>query len=155
MTILSVHSIIAGLALGIQIEDVWPVFIALAAHKWVEAFAMGVNLLKNKVSSKLFLRCVLFYTSMVPAGIVIGALLSLALSHHVAVYLEAFVTGIFLSITVFNTSDFSNCIWYFHLYFIGGCAASGICGCIGQVLEICDNHLWIRTYHPCCAFIRR
>lgn len=73
MIVLSVHSFISGtyrdfqhlipgVAVGVQVneDDTWPLAIAIIAHKWVEAFAVGVSLKQmniKKVSKYFGLIC--------------------------------------------------------------------------------------------------
>lgn len=54
--VLSIHSVIGGMALGLQNspEKVTPLFIAILSHKWIEAFALGASILKNSGNFKSF-----------------------------------------------------------------------------------------------------
>ena len=51
MIVLSLHSLISGVAVGVQEseDEMWPLVIAIVAHKWVEAFAVGVSIMRLKV----------------------------------------------------------------------------------------------------------
>ena len=51
VTSLSFHSVIAGLTLGLEkeISGVWINFGAIALHKFVIAFSVGVELVKSQV----------------------------------------------------------------------------------------------------------
>ena len=53
---LSFHSVIAGLTLGLEKETsgVWINFGAIALHKFVIAFSVGVELVTSQVSFALF-----------------------------------------------------------------------------------------------------
>jgi len=95
MIVLSVHSIIAGLTIGVaqSIETMAPLFIAVISHKWTESFALGVSLLQLSDFRK-FLKCILIYTMMVPSGLVIGSILSVALESETATLLTAILNGI-------------------------------------------------------------
>jgi len=95
MIVLSVHSIIAGITLGVAqtTPDMAPLFIAIISHKWTESFALGVSLLKLGEIKK-FVRCVAMYTSMVPVGIILGSLLSLLLTGRTADVTAAILNGI-------------------------------------------------------------
>lgn len=75
--VLSVHSFIAGIALGIQpkMGDAVVIFIALAAHKWTEAFAFGVSFVTQKIPFKRWIGVLVLYSIMVGVGQVIGILL--------------------------------------------------------------------------------
>ena len=56
VTSLSFHSVIAGLTLGLEKETsgVWINFAAIALHKFVIAFSVGVELVISQVSFVLF-----------------------------------------------------------------------------------------------------
>ena len=49
--LLSMHSLIEGVALGVgtTINDTLGLLLAICAHKWFEAFALGVRLAIQKV----------------------------------------------------------------------------------------------------------
>jgi len=96
MVVLSIHSVIAGFALGVQsnIDYVYAIFFAILSHKWVESFALGVSLVKNKVSRSMLIKCIILYSCMVPCGIVIGLILSYVVSGQASNIIQAFVGGI-------------------------------------------------------------
>jgi len=96
MVVLSIHSVIAGFALGVQnsIDYVYAIFFAILSHKWVESFALGVSLVKNKVPRKTLIKCILLYSFMVPSGIVIGLILSFVVTGQASDVIQAFVGGI-------------------------------------------------------------
>jgi len=80
--ILSVHSFIAGLSLGVQgsVNSITPLFLAISSHKWIEAFALGISLYKNNSSFYSSIRLVTIYGLMSPLGIVVGSLVESLLS---------------------------------------------------------------------------
>ncbi len=57
--VLSVHSFIAGMALGVQESSAAavPTLIAIVAHKWVEAISLGVSVVRVTPDRKTLLRC--------------------------------------------------------------------------------------------------
>ncbi len=66
--VLSVHSFIAGMALGVQESSAAavPTLIAIVAHKWVEAISLGVSVVRVTPDRKTLLRCAAtkhFFTS--------------------------------------------------------------------------------------------
>jgi zinc transporter 1/2/3 len=63
------------------------------SHKWTESFALGVSLLKLGDLRK-FIKAVAFYTMMVPSGLVLGSILSVALSGETATLTTAILNGI-------------------------------------------------------------
>jgi len=96
MFVLSVHSFIAGLALGVQDTSTGTIaiFIAIISHKWVEAIALGSSLLRS--SSNVMRLCVLsvIYTSITPIGIIIGFLSQEILKGFASNLFNAIITGI-------------------------------------------------------------
>jgi len=96
MIVLSIHSVIAGFALGVQnsLDYVYAIFFAILSHKWVESFALGVSLVKNKVPRKTLIKCILLYSFMVPSGIVVGLILSFVVTGQASDIIQAFVGGI-------------------------------------------------------------
>jgi len=105
--VLSIHSIIAGFAIGVQEDtpDVLALFVAVIAHKWTESFALGVSLVKNKVTSKMqFVKFILSYSIMAPLGILAGIILSYAISGNSQLIVDAiissFASGTFIYIAL-------------------------------------------------------
>jgi len=96
MAVLSIHSVIAGFALGVQnnLDYVYAIFFAILSHKWVESFALGVSLVKNKVPRTTLIKCILLYSFMVPSGIVIGLILSFIVTGDASNLIQAFVGGL-------------------------------------------------------------
>jgi len=96
MVVLSIHSVIAGFALGVQnnLDYVYAIFFAILSHKWVESFALGVSLVKNKVPRPMLIKCIILYSFMVPAGIVVGLILSFVVTGRASDIIQAFVGGI-------------------------------------------------------------
>jgi len=72
--VLSFHSVIGGLALGIQRDDTKAllVFFAIVAHKWVEAFSLGVSYVNNRASLNVSLKGLFAFAASSPAGIALG-----------------------------------------------------------------------------------
>lgn len=56
--VLSVHSFIAGMALGVQESSAAavPTLIAIVAHKWVEAISLGVSIVRVTPDRRVLLR---------------------------------------------------------------------------------------------------
>lgn len=74
LLVLSVHSIILGLALGAQksMTGALAIFIAIMAHKAMAGFALGVNYRRAGASLKRTLPATAFFSSMTPVGILMG-----------------------------------------------------------------------------------
>ncbi|XP_047498960.1 zinc transporter ZIP1-like [Penaeus chinensis] len=73
---LSFHSVMEGLALGLEEEpqDVWILMAALTSHKIFIAFSMSMELLEVGVSLKPFVASMLVFSLASPVGGLVGAL---------------------------------------------------------------------------------
>ncbi|WOO39902.1 ZIP family metal transporter [Rubellicoccus peritrichatus] len=74
---LSVHSFLAGFALGVEttVAGVVIILIALLAHKAVAAFALGISFLRSVANFSQLLIYVLLFSLSTPLGIVAGILI--------------------------------------------------------------------------------
>jgi zinc transporter 1/2/3 len=81
LTALSIHSFLAGLALGAQsaVADALVIFVAIVAHKSTAGFALGVSLVRNRMSASRAWRLLLLFALATPLGILVGAVLDDAL----------------------------------------------------------------------------
>ena len=108
MLILSIHSIIAGIALGIEEKSVQIIIILLAvlAHKGTASFALGVSLLRGKTDKKKFISTISFFSFMTPLGIILGYLFSIFLSGNAEQRFEAIfdalAAGTFIYIAILD-----------------------------------------------------
>jgi zinc transporter ZupT len=108
--ILSFHSVIAGFVIGLQSKSAAVIapFLAIVAHKWCEAFALGVSLLRQQVPMRNFIKAVAIYSCMVPLGIVLGMIIQVALDSAgmsnageiVTAVFTAFAGGTFIYVAV-------------------------------------------------------
>lgn len=91
MFVLSIHSIIAGIALGIEDRSVEAAIILLAvlAHKGTASFALGVSLLRSKIDKKKFISTISFFSFMTPLEIILGYIFSVLLSVNAEQRFEA------------------------------------------------------------------
>ena len=82
LVVLSVHSVILGLALGAQqaLSGAIIVFLAIVAHKGAAGFALGVGYENAGVRHRRALPQLAFFSVMTPLGIVIGASIGFVLS---------------------------------------------------------------------------
>jgi len=73
---LSIHSILAGLALGVQatVTNAGIILIALLAHKGVAAFALGVSLFRTQVAFRSGLFFIILFSLTTPLGVAGGVL---------------------------------------------------------------------------------
>jgi len=67
-----------GAAVGIEknYDDITPILVAIVAHKFFSAFALGISLVKSGVSSQRTLQLVISFACSTPAGILLGWLMS-------------------------------------------------------------------------------
>lgn len=79
---LSVHSLLAGLALGAQtdVSRAMVIFLAILAHKSTAGFALGVSLVRGGVPHARAWGLLLFFSVTTPLGIMVGTSLHEALS---------------------------------------------------------------------------
>lgn len=74
---LSIHELFEGLAVGLEptATQVWYMFGAVSAHKYVIAFCIGVELVVNKTKTWLAIVYILIYSVVSALGIGIGTIL--------------------------------------------------------------------------------
>jgi len=96
LVVLSVHSVILGLALGAQtaVAATMTIFLAVIAHKGAAAFALGVGYQRAGLSRRRAMPELTFFSTTTPAGILLGAGIGLALNGRPDVIFE----GIFDSL---------------------------------------------------------
>jgi len=73
---LSLHSVLEGVAIGLQpsIEDVVQITVAVMLHKAVIAFSLGLNLVQSALGLTAILQSCLVFCSTSPIGIGLGML---------------------------------------------------------------------------------
>jgi zinc transporter 1/2/3 len=98
--IMGIHSTIEGLALGVleKWSDVIAILCAIVAHKPVEAFALGLILIKRKPTPLAFGLMIALYSVLSPIGVVSGSQLRESRNGIVIGIIEAFSAGAFLFI---------------------------------------------------------
>eukprot|EP00093_Oithona_nana_P001951 01951.XXX_8277_9475_1 [CDS] Oithona nana genome sequencing. len=76
---LSFHSVMAGLTLGLENESggVWINFGAIAMHKFVIAFSVGVELITSRATKGQYFLSIIIFSLAPPIGTVIGIVLTL------------------------------------------------------------------------------
>jgi zinc transporter 1/2/3 len=108
LTALSIHSLLAGLALGAQPELARALVISLAiiAHKSAAGFALGVSLARSPLSATQSWRLVALFALATPIGGLIGALLGETLEGRLAALLQAgflsIAAGTFVYVATFD-----------------------------------------------------
>eukprot|EP01132_Coremiostelium_polycephalum_P006810 gene6810-8449_t len=105
--ILSIHSVISGFSLGLENEEslLYPLFIGIISHKWLEAISLGISLMKAKKSFKESIKYIASYSLTEPIGMIIGGLVSyfLASSNTLATaFVISFSSGTFIYIGVMD-----------------------------------------------------
>ena len=71
---LSVHSLFEGLAIGLQptADDTVQLFIALALHKCILAFSLGLNMVQSKLSTRAIVVSSVIFSVASPVGNAVG-----------------------------------------------------------------------------------
>lgn len=94
--VLSVHTLIAGIAMGVCTDPdcIWPIYIGVAAHLWVVALALGITLHKSKITWKIHILVALVWSSMLPLGVILGTIVSLFLSSTALLAIQGFFVAL-------------------------------------------------------------
>lgn len=93
---LSVHSILAGMALGAQdrLGNIMIIFAAIIAHKSSAAFALGVSFVRGGLDHALAMRLMTAFTLTTPVGVVLGTAISGALDGRTELYFDSTFTAL-------------------------------------------------------------
>lgn len=77
LSLLSVHSLIEGIALGVQSHSssVKAVLLAILAHKFFAAFSLSASIAKSGVKLSWTVSLIVFFSCVTPMGIILGMLL--------------------------------------------------------------------------------
>ncbi len=91
LIVLSVHSVILGLALGAQsaLASAVIVFLAIVAHKGAAGIALGVGYQRAGLTHREAMPRLAFFSAMTPLGIVAGASIGAMLTGRADVFFEA------------------------------------------------------------------
>ncbi len=109
--VLSVHSVFAGISLGLEATFLGSaaIFIAIIAHKGSAAFSLGVGLVRSFVPEGSFWRILFLFSCMTPLGIVLGGVFTTVLSGNAEAGSEAVFDGLaagtFLYVAVLDVID--------------------------------------------------
>ena len=101
--VLSLHSIIAGMALGVEAHPMQAlaILIAILAHKGSAAFALGL-----RTKAENYWRSMLGFAVMTPLGVAVGTSLAAAVKGNSALHFEAvfdsIAAGTFLYVALFE-----------------------------------------------------
>ncbi len=108
LTALSIHSLVAGLALGAQPEfrQAMIISFAIIAHKSAAGFALGVSLARSNLSAKQAWRLVALFALATPLGGLIGTTLGAGFDGRFGSTLEAtflsVAAGTFVYVATFD-----------------------------------------------------
>lgn len=106
--ILSIHSFIAGAALGIEKTILASVvlFIAIIAHKGGAAFALGISMVRGGILNRRHIKVILLFSIMTPLGIFLGSALNRTFGSSTGQILEgvfdSLAAGTFIYIAVLD-----------------------------------------------------
>lgn len=104
--VLGVHSIIAGIAVGLEQSLAGGLVLlgAIFAHKGSASFALGASLAKSGMESKIFARTLVVFSLTTPTGILLGSFLASTLTGGKADLIEgtfdAVAAGTFLYVAI-------------------------------------------------------
>lgn len=106
IAILSIHSIIAGVALGTENQMGQSIVIAIVvlAHKGSAAFALAISMIKAQMQKVKIVKMIVMFSLMTPIGIVIGTIMSNLLSSSASEFsiaiFDALAAGTFIYIAI-------------------------------------------------------
>lgn len=107
---LSFHEVFEGLAVGLEnnVQNVWYLFAAIATHKFVLSFCLGVELISSRTKIPLVILYICTFAVVTPIGISSGILLLLNGDASepggtlVTVILQGIASGTLLYVTFFE-----------------------------------------------------
>ena len=108
LTALSIHSLLAGLALGAQpeVKRALIIFVAIIAHKSAAGFALGVSLARSSLPSAQAWPLVALFAGATPVGGLLGAAIGASFDGRVGATLEALflsvAAGTFVYVATFD-----------------------------------------------------
>ena len=112
----SVHSLLAGLALGVspELDDTAiATSLAIFSHKVIEAIAVGANFAKENVQYQKSIIVIIFYSIMTPVGIILGMMLTSKLEGRSSILTQSIAmsigAGSFIYLSFHEMSDEHAC----------------------------------------------
>eukprot|EP01101_Sappina_pedata_P006981 TRINITY_DN3592_c0_g1_i1.p1 TRINITY_DN3592_c0_g1~~TRINITY_DN3592_c0_g1_i1.p1 ORF type:complete len:461 (+),score=167.72 TRINITY_DN3592_c0_g1_i1:93-1475(+) len=108
LIVLSLHSIISGFALGLQVDtnELLPLGIAIISHKWVESFAVGTSLFRMEAPFLFVCGAIVAYSMVEPFGAAVGMVLIAVLPENIADIVDpvcsAFAAGTFIYVAAID-----------------------------------------------------
>ena len=108
LTALSIHSLLAGLALGAEadLSEALVISAAIIAHKTAAGFALGVSLARSSLPRRVTWMLVALFATATPIGGLIGAALGASVGGELGATLEAgflsIAAGTFVYVATFD-----------------------------------------------------
>ncbi len=111
MLMLSVHSFVAGIAMGLDptLAGAVVIFIAIIVHKGSAAFALGVNLGRSRLAEPRQRSMIWLFAAVTPLGILLGELAAQGLAEQIGAHarmlegvFDGLAAGTFLYISIFE-----------------------------------------------------
>lgn len=104
---LSVHELFEGLSIGLEnsTKHVWYMFGAVAAHKLVIAFCIGVELVSSRLKTAIIVAYIFTFAVVSPLGIGIGIILTndgASATAVASVFLQGLASGTLLYVVFFE-----------------------------------------------------
>lgn len=97
---LSIHSFIAGVSLGVSDSTtvVVMIFIAILAHKWAESFALAIQISNSRLKLKYGISLFIVFALMLPSGFILGVSIMESMKDRINIepFLNALAAGTFL-----------------------------------------------------------
>lgn len=106
--VLSVHSLIAGMALGLEgsTPDAIALLIAILAHKAFAGIALGISLSRAGFSYRRHVGIIILFAFSTPTGVIIGSFLASIAQNETALAMEgifdAIAAGTFLYVALMD-----------------------------------------------------
>lgn len=108
MMLLSIHSLLEGFVLGIEVNPKYAltIFIAILFHKGAEAFSITTNMLANNISKRSCIISLAFFSLVTPIGIIIGSFILninwIQTDNMIQPYFDALAAGTFIYMAIEN-----------------------------------------------------
>jgi zinc transporter ZupT len=138
---LSVHGLFEGTALGVQKEMKDAVFlgIAILAHKWAEAFTLGISFSKSGTPKNSYIKMIILFSIFTPLGILIGVFLLGADPLTQGIFLAISAgTFIYISASEVIVEEFAITKYRYQKYFLYLCG--GILVGLLSYMEVVNGH---------------
>lgn len=116
--LLSIHSVIAGVALGMEatLSTFIIIFIAIISHKGSAAFALGVSMRRQGLMKNTMLKLMLLFSLMTPIGIMFGSFFARCLVANSGQFFAGIFntiaagTFIYIAFHIVDTKEAEKCV---------------------------------------------